>query len=445
MSDFIIKTKKIILLIGDVIFLYLALWLTLILRYGSDSLSGNWDRHLKPFSLVFIVWLIVFFINDFYDLKISYNASNLANTIIKLFAVNLFIAVAMFYFFTPFLDSIRPQRVLIIQVAASLILLFGWRTIFYNFIKSTAITNKVLIVGDSPLAKLLAAEIQKRPQLGYSAEIIPTLPDNLEVYCRKNNIDILAGEDEFKNNQEVIKKIFGCFALGITVCNISGLYEQVTNKIPIENIEHGWFLENLSEHSKKNYEIIKRFFDIILASLGLIATSPFLPFIALLIKFDGSGPVLFKQVRTGKNGQPFLAVKFRSMIVGAEKNGPQWAIKDDPRITRFGRLMRKTRIDEIPQLLNVLRGEMSFVGPRPERPEFIEILEKEIPFYRERLLVKPGLTGWAQLNGPSYGGSKEETLEKIKYDLYYLKNRSLFLDTSIMLKTIKVVLGGKGQ
>jgi lipopolysaccharide/colanic/teichoic acid biosynthesis glycosyltransferase len=147
----------------------------------------------------------------------------------------------------------------------------------------------------------------------------------------------------------------------------------------------------------------------------------------------------------GKNGKEFLAIKFRSMIENAEKNGAQWATKNDSRVTRFGRLMRKTRLDEIPQLLNILRGEMSLIGPRPERPEFIQSLSQEIPFYSERLLVKPGLAGWAQLLGPAYGGSKEETLEKLKYDLYYVKNRSLLLDLSIILKTIRVVLGGRGQ
>ena len=138
-------------------------------------------------------------------------------------------------------------------------------------------------------------------------------------------------------------------------------------------------------------------------------------------------------------------MKFRSMKEGAETDGAQWAQKNDPRVTKFGSLMRKTRLDEIPQLLNIIRGEMSFIGPRPERPEFIDILEKEIPFYKERLLVKPGLAGWAQLNGPAYGGSQEESLEKLKYDLYYIKNRSLLLDLGILLKTIRLIIGGRGQ
>ena len=179
--------------------------------------------------------------------------------------------------------------------------------------------------------------------------------------------------------------------------------------------------------------------------IGLFAAIFLTPFIALIIKLESPGPVIFRQIRTGKNGKDFLAMKFRSMVQDAEKNGAQWAVKNDARITKFGKFMRKTRLDEIPQLLNILRGEMSFVGPRPERPEFVKTLSEKIPFYRERLLVKPGLTGWAQLLGPAYGGSEAESLEKVKYDLYYIKNRSILLDISIILKTIKLVFTRRGQ
>jgi len=150
------------------------------------------------------------------------------------------------------------------------------------------------------------------------------------------------------------------------------------------------------------------------------------------------------QQRTGKRGKKFMAIKIRSMSKNAEVNGPQWATKNDPRVTRSGKFMRRTRVDEIPQLINILRGEMSFIGPRPERPEFIQRLEKKIPYYNERLLVKPGLTGWAQINFP-YGASEKDAMEKLQYDLYYIKNRSFILDLSVFLKTIKTVLSGGGQ
>lgn len=445
MSNFIIKTKKIILLLGDIGVFYLALYLTLIARYSYPIQNSNWERHLLPFSLVFVFWLIVLFISEFYELKTSHNTNNLISIIVKLSIINGIIAIVMFYFFTPFIDTIRPQRVLIIDLIFSGFLLFCWRKIFFRFIKSPNIANRVLIIGQTPLSTLLKKEINKRTQLGYQAEIIAQASEDLPMKCIEDNIDILISAYDLKNHPNTSQKIFNCLSLGVDVYNINSFYEQVVEKIPIEYIEHSWFLENLAEHSKKFYEIIKRISDIVLSLIGLLIAIPLTPIISLMIKMGSSGPIIFKQTRTGKNNKKFMAMKFRSMVANAEKNGPQWAEKNDSRVTRFGSFMRKTRIDEIPQLINILRGEMSFVGPRPERPEFVEILARDIPFYNERLLVKPGLAGWAQLKGPAYGGSKEESLEKLKYDLYYIKNRSLLLDIGIILKTIKIVLNGKGR
>lgn len=444
MSGFILKTKKILLLLGDIICLYCALYLTLFLRYGNNFESQQWDKHFQAFSLIFMAWLIVFFISDLYDLKVSYNNLALLSNYAKATVINGIIAVLLFYFLTPLFPDIKPQRVLIIDVIIAAGFLFIWRKIFYNLIKSPQITNRVLIIGKNDLSRELLEEINKRSQLGYQAQIIDQLPNNLKQFCISNNIDTLVSSENLHSDVETARKIFDCLSLGIDVYNINGFYEQIAQKVPVKYIEMSWFLENLTENTKKSYEIIKRIIDIISAVIGLILTIPLIPFIALLIKLESRGPIIFRQIRTGKNGKEFLAMKFRSMINDAEKNGAQWATKNDSRVTRFGRFMRMTRLDEIPQLINILRGEMSLVGPRPERPEFIEMLSEQIPFYRERLLVLPGLAGWAQLMGPAYGGSTKETLEKLKYDLYYVKNRSIILDLSIILKTIRVVLGGRG-
>ena len=181
-----------------------------------------------------------------------------------------------------------------------------------------------------------------------------------------------------------------------------------------------------------------------LLHFSALISLPFVPLIYLLVKLNTPGPFIFKQIRVGKNSKNFLAMKIRTMHKNAEINGPQWATKNDLRVTRSGKILRKTRIDEIPQLFNILRGEMSFIGPRPERPEFVKNLNAKIPFYNERHLVKPGLTGWAQINFP-YGASEADALEKLQYDLYYIKNRSIMLDIAILLKTIKTVLTGAGQ
>lgn len=445
MTGFILKTKKFLLFLGDIVCLYLALYLTLWARYGANFDAISWQTHIQAMTFIFAAWLLVFYISDFYDLKISYNNSTLFSILLKTALINGVIAVLLFYFLAPLFPAIKPQRVLIIDLVFTFVLLFAWRKLFYGLIKSPQIANHVLIVGQNNLAQELVKEISRRPQLGYSAKLLEQLPDDLKQYCINNNIDILVTDSSLRTDAATAKKIFDCLSLGIDVHQLADFYETIAQKVPVEYIELGWFLENLTENSKKSYEILKRLLDIILAILGLILTAVFVPLIALIIKLESPGPIIFRQIRVGKNGKEFLAMKFRSMVKDAEKDGAQWATKNDPRVTRFGRLMRKTRLDEIPQLLNILRGEMSLIGPRPERPEFIQSLSQQIPFYSERLLVKPGLAGWAQLMGPAYGGSHEETREKLKYDLYYVKNRSLILDLSIILKTIRVVLGGRGQ
>ncbi|MEI6597340.1 MAG: sugar transferase [bacterium] len=430
---------------GDLTIFYLALIIALITRQQYPLSISTWDAHFWPFTIFFFLWLANFFINGFYDLKISYNNGSLLNNIFKLSLINFIVAIVGFYFAAPWLGSIKPQTTLVILTLIAAGMLFGWRKLFYNIIKSEAIANNVLILGNSDLAQLLNKEINSRKQLGYRANIIEDIPENLKQYCIANNINIIVPVMDIKNHQDLAKRIFECLAIGVSVYNLPLFYEQITATIPIDHIDQFWFLENLSENSKKSYDVIKRGLDIFFSIIGIIIALPFLPIIVTIIKLESAGSAFFTQIRTGKNGKPFLALKFRSMIKDAEKNGAQWATKNDARITKFGSFMRKTRLDEIPQLINVLRGELSFVGPRPERPEFIEILSQKIPYYKERLLAKPGLTGWAQLNGPAYGGSEAESKEKVKYDLFYVKNRSLWLDASILLKTIKIVLSGKGQ
>lgn len=445
MNSFIFRTKKLILLAGDLICLYFSLYLAIYLRNSFSVSPESWINHLQAFSLIFMFWLVVFYINDFYDLKTSYNNLSLTGTLTRSLIINVIIAVMVFYFLTPVFPSIKPQRVLILDLIISGVTLFAWRKIFYNFIKSPQIANRVLLIGQGPLVNELAKEISRRPQLGYQVSVIEAVPENLKNHCIDNQIDILVSSRSLSANEATASQIFDCLSLGVDVYNINGFYELITQKIPVEHIEVSWFLENLTENSKKSFDIIKRVMDMVVALIGLVIAAFIAPLVAMIIKLESRGPIIFKQIRVGKNGKNFLAMKFRSMVADAEKNGAQWATQNDPRVTRFGKIMRKTRLDEIPQLINILRGEMSLIGPRPERPEFVDLLTKEIPFYKERLLIKPGLTGWAQLLGPAYGGSKEESLEKLKYDLYYIKNRSLLLDLSITLKTLKILLGARGQ
>ena len=233
---------------------------------------------------------------------------------------------------------------------------------------------------------------------------------------------------------------------GIKIHAFPDFYESINFKLPVSYIKDKWiiFSKGFDKLGSGIYKKIKRGIDIILSTLFLIISLPITLIIVILIKLTSKGPIFYVQERLGLNEKPFHIIKFRTMIVNAEKEKPQWAGKNDARVTKLGKILRKLRIDELPQLINILKGEMSFVGPRPEREYFVRKLEKKIPYYSLRFVVKPGLTGWAQVNY-RYGSSLEDAIEKLSYDLYYIKNMSLFLDFRIILKTIKICLFGMGR
>ena len=262
--------------------------------------------------------------------------------------------------------------------------------------------------------------------------------------CSKTKVDrIVVALDERREKLPVEQLLF-CRLRGIQVEEGATFCEQLCGRLSVEDLRPSALI--FSDGFKRPLIIrkLKRVIDIFCSLTGMVLISPLCLAIGLAIKFESEGPVLYRQERIGQDGVPFSILKFRSMRVDAEKDGPVWAEANDERITKVGRIIRKLRLDEIPQMINVLKGEMSFVGPRPERPFFVQRLEKEIPFYFHRHTVKPGITGWAQICHP-YGASQEDALEKLKYDLYYIKHMSVLLDIRILLKTINVVLLGRGS
>jgi len=276
---------------------------------------------------------------------------------------------------------------------------------------------------------------------GDCAEIPPSITQDAAIVCDFSACDIPASRMEALE-QELIKLRIA----GHRIYDIQGFYQRAWDKVPVYNLSNYWFLFSpgftLAIHPY--YRKLKRLTDTGLAFLGLILALPLFLIVPLLIRMESRGAAFFTQERVGLHSKPFKLLKFRSMCVNAEENGARWASCADPRVTRVGCWLRKLRIDEAPQLINVLRGEMSFIGPRPERPVFVEKLEKKIPFYQMRHIVKPGITGWAQVNYP-YGSSVEDAVKKLEYDLFYVKNFSFLLDIRIVLRTIRVVLFGKGQ
>jgi sugar transferase (PEP-CTERM system associated) len=241
-----------------------------------------------------------------------------------------------------------------------------------------------------------------------------------------------------------LEDVLNCKFNGVEVIDAPSFYEELTGKLLLENMNPSSFIFCQGFKLNAPLRVYKRVFDVFFSVITIILVAPLIPLIALMIKLDSRGPVFFRQLRVGAKEKQFVLYKFRTMREDAESTtGAVWSQKNDPRITRLGRLLRKTRLDEIPQLYNVLRGDMSFIGPRPERPEFIEALKELIPYYSERHFVKPGITGWAQVKY-SYGSSIEDTIEKLRYDLFYIKHVSLFFDLLIIMETIKVVMFGRG-
>jgi len=314
-----------------------------------------------------------------------------------------------------------------------------------------------MILGHGRLSKVIIDEIADRPDSGYQVSGVISLNStpfsasfqNVPLFSKSEALSelaeslhtkkIIVAMDE-RRGQFPTEELLRCKMKGIKIIEGATLYEELAGKIFVEKLNPSWFIFSEGFHKSRVSRIVKRSTGLMVASIGLLLTLPLIGLIALAIKLDSKGPVVFKQDRSGMDGRVFKLCKFRSMIDNAEAaSGPCWATDKDCRITRVGKILRKYRLDEIPQMWNVLKGDMSFVGPRPERPEFVKELAKMIPYYSERHTVKPGITGWAQVSY-RYGASVEDSLEKLKYDLFYIKNMSLVMDLIIMFKTAKIVL-----
>jgi len=436
-----LKMRNWILLLGDVILLYASLGIALRLRYP-DNFSENFTIHLIPFTAIFFFWIIIFYVSGLYDLRRARNQAQFFLQLIWILALAGLIGMGFFYLLPSL--GISPKTNLILTLGITTPFLFAWRLLFNKLISQPQ--KRLLLIGEHTQSIELATQINHHPQWGYEVAAI-IAPEKFTEYKHRLTelkISTLIISDDLYQTQQLTDMLYESLSLRVEMYTLTKFYEQLVRKIPLTVISKVWFLDNLTEREKMAFDKIKRLLDIVLSILGLMVSLPFYPLLYLLIKIDSRGPFFYTQVRLGKLGKPYVIVKLRSMVKDAEKNGATWAQPQDARVTRIGKIIRKIRLDELPQLLNVLWGEMSFVGPRPERPEFIEQLEKEIPFYKQRLLVKPGLTGWAQVNY-KYSSDVAGALEKLQYDLYYVKNRSIFLDLATPLKTISIVLKGGGH
>lgn len=453
-----IPSRKLLFFLLESLFIMGMVILGAYLGFLRDPNSFYGYAYLIPKALfiVTIVQLSIYYF-DLYDLKIFRSNFELTIRLLQSLGISS-VLLALFYYTFPFM--MIGRGIFFISLVFISLLIVAWRVFYNNILKERKFDQKIMIVGTGPLARDIAQDILEKEDTGF--KVVGFITDDRERIGQKLiNPSIIGDQSQIlgialkeKVNRIIVAleerrgkfpedQLLTCKTRGIAVEEGVAFYEHLTGRLQVENLRPSFLIFSNGFKKSKLTIWIKRMAGFTISSVGLILLSPLILITSILIKIDSRGPVLYKQERAGEKGKIFKLLKFRSMVENAEADGPVWARENDLRITRVGRWMRKWRFDEIPQMINVLKGDMSFVGPRPERPHFVEYLRKEIPFYNQRFVVKPGITGWAQIKY-RYGASKEDALEKLKYDLYYIKNLSILLDLIIVFETIKVVLFGKG-
>lgn len=406
--------------------------------------------------------------NDLYDWKIAQNRANLANRLVHSYGYALvmlgFLAlVAGPLFYLPGIDNLNDETwKLIVLVGIAFVLVFCFRHAFHWFFYKWRFGERVIVLGSSQEALILSRMIQDNPMAGFellgiieeqgqpqleSRDNDPPLAGTLEdlhAKCRAEGISRVIVALKERRGRFPVDALLKCRMDGVIIEEREAMYERLTGKLAVESMRPSYLIYGRGFTKDPLTMALKRVLDILVSSVGLVLSLPICILTAIAIKLSSRGPIFFMQERVGEDGAVFRLIKFRTMQPDAEAtSGPVWAQKNDDRVTKIGKFLRLTRIDEIPQFCNILGGQMSFVGPRPERRHFVDQLQQDVPFYPLRHTVKPGLTGWAQVSHP-YGASIEDAQEKLRYDLYYIKNMSLLFDVNIILRTVAVIMRGTG-
>ena len=452
--------RNALLVVVDHLLFVAAVLVAVWLRLGYNEWVFGWHLVWRA-SLVALVLQVTMHYCDLYDLRTIRNRRNLFVGALQAVAAASLI-LAILYYWLP--DLMLGRGVLVMAAALMLGLVVAWRIGFEWLSARLGPSERLLIVGTSSAAIELARELyERRHHLGVelvgfvdadeskvgqpvlNPGVIGTIPDIPAIVAahKVDRVVVSLANARGKFSMDALLEIK--LRAGVRFDHLASIYEEYTGKIAVENLRPSWLIFSSGFRKTRLLVAAKRTMDLALASIGLLLALPVMAVAAVLIKLTSPGPIFYHQSRVGQNGRVVTVHKFRSMRTDAElKTGAVWAQQNDPRVTSFGRFMRKTRLDEIPQLWNVFRGEMSFVGPRPERPEFVAKLTKEIPFYGQRHVVKPGLTGWAQVRY-AYGASVEDAIQKLQYDLFYIKHLSLALDLYIVFETAKTVVLRRGS
>lgn len=462
-----VPRRTLLLGISEACLITLALAASALARLGAGEARFMLTYQYGSLKILFVsvAFLTCMYYFDLYDSAIVSNRREALVRLIQVLGV-AYIALGLLYYLYPPVKLGRGIFHLGFLFVGLLLLL--WRRLFSIVNSTQRLAERVVILGEGSLAQSLRHEIEMRPELGIRVEgrapmrAIENRHANNEIgevpvilsqasFCEDGiigrpirGIDRIVVAMEERRGKLPVDLLLSLKNRGVQVQDGNDVYESITGKVPIESIRLSWLLFSPGSHASGIFLVYKRVASVVISIVGLLVSLPLLPFVILAIKLSSPGRVLYSQSRVGRDARVFRCYKFRTMRSDAEADtGPTWAADDDPRVTPVGRFLRKARIDEIPQLINVLKGDMSLVGPRPERPEFVAALNEKIPYYHLRHSVRPGITGWAQILY-KYGSSVEDAKEKLRYDLYYIKNRSVGLDLLIFLNTIKIVLVGRG-
>ena len=440
----IINTKEPVLLgLGDLIILALSLYVTLAVRYREIPSQGLINSHALAFLIIFAYSILFFYISGLYGRMIVIARSSIPGMIIRTQIANGLIEVALYYFVPSFSDT--PKINLFIYIALSTSFLILWRLSTYS-IFSLRRKNSALVIGSSPEVEELVAEMSVNTRIGLlcSAQIDPAhlSRDIAAALDPLPEFQYIVADTTSPQIDSVLPELYRRYFPHVQIIDVHELYESVFNRIPLSCMNYTWIMSHISAITPKFYDITKRSLDIFFGVVICIATGIVYPFVALAIKLEDRGPIFIRQERTGQHEVPIHYYKFRSM---QRNEAGKWIAESDNRVTKVGHFIRKTRIDELPQGLAVLKGDMSLIGPRSDIAGLGDRLKGAIPYYSVRTIVKPGLTGWAQISQNKPPQTIEENKVRLSYDLYYIRHRSFNLDLQIVLKTFKTLLSREGM
>jgi sugar transferase (PEP-CTERM system associated) len=448
------------LLLAEATLLYGSIVLAVYLRLGVEEAERQLalTQGFYKAGLATIFCLISFYLHDLYDFWVLHHRRELILRLIQALGL-AWVALALLFYFVP--QLMLGRGVSLISLPLALVVMIVWRIFIHWLMGHPQIGERVLIVGTGPMAVETARVALKQRDAGVriigftsnepemigksllNPKVIGLSSEITELVERENIDRIVVSMGERRGQLPTDELLYLSLAGKVSIEESPSFYERMTGRVSLDMMRPSWLIFSGRGRQTRIGAFARNLVHRVVAMVGLILSLPIMLVTAILIKLESPGPVLYKQERVGKNGRRLTVLKFRSMYIDAEKDGPQWAKENDDRVTRIGNVIRRIRVDELPQFWNIIKGDMNFVGPRPERPHFVAQLAKEIPYYEQRHLIAPGLTGWAQIKYP-YGASIKDARRKLEYDLYYIKNQSLFLDALILFKTIKIILLGRG-